>query len=38
MGTQQLLLTVLAMVLLGIAITLGITIFQAQSIESSRAL
>ena len=36
MGTQQLLLTVLGMVLVGIAITVGITLFQSNAIESGR--
>jgi hypothetical protein len=37
MGSQQLLLTVLAMVLLGVAIIVGITMFQSNAIESSRS-
>ncbi len=37
MGSQQLLLIVLSMVITGIAITVAITIFQANAVESSRA-
>jgi hypothetical protein len=37
MGSQQLLLIVLGMVITGIAITVAITMFQANAIESSRS-
>ncbi len=36
MGSQQLLLIVLAMVLVGVALTVAITMFQANAIEQSR--
>ena len=37
MGSQDLLLAVLGMVLIGIAITVAITMFQANAIDSSRS-
>jgi hypothetical protein len=37
MGSQQLLLIVLSMVLIGVALTVAITMFQANAIESNRA-
>lgn len=36
MGQQQLLLVILGVIIVGIAITVGITIFKANAVESSR--
>ena len=36
MGQQQLLLTILAVLIIGIAIAVGVSLFTAQSIESNR--
>lgn len=37
MGSQQLLLVVLSMVVIGIALTIAITLFQSNAIESNRS-
>nr|MBC8383659.1 hypothetical protein [Candidatus Cloacimonadota bacterium] len=36
MGTQQILLIVLSVIIVGIAVAVGITMFNAQSVNSNR--